>query len=1101
MVDRILISSDFLRANAKEQHSNCPWLHHILKRPIEKATSIAPILFASTESLEEGLSREQFFRLSNCSRFDSTINQFYFTAEEISAESLQYLSIFIRPDDLVIGYELSKGTKNLLDRIGAKWIDIWLHPVRYLDDILLAFTASDPDVYAEIARFNVPESVYELYADLYGMNTRRMIDKGRITGIAPDSALFVGQTLNDVSICRDGEMLSILNFKEQIERTAQEYNAFYYSRHPYVKRGDEDILRYIRKIGMLRTDIPSYTLISSGLVKKVVSISSSVLHEAKYFGVETECLFEPVLRLGGNFHTDHLSVFQDFVSPHFWEAVLRPLLPVNQCRETRFLVCKDKLRDALMFYWSYKDVDKVESMRHRVDAMQRQIGMIKKSASSAGSPATRKKFNPFEAGAEAALQVPWENVEKDFLNKIAACKIVSFDIFETLIERCLDYPKSLFELMQEEARSIVGCPSWNFLEDRQKARGMVKNGAHGEEITLGERYEALATERGFGDGMSQALLNMELGYERRLCRPRLAGKRLFDLAKKQGKRIILVSDTYFERDFVFELLKNAGYTGFTELFVSSDTGMLKSTGRMFRYIISVMQVKASDICHVGDNNVSDITRAREAGYEAFHLPWHSEQLKKTTMFHRSGALAFGNGSIQSAVRYLVSRRLYDVPAVRPSSGSQRDGRAADFGYSVLGVLFLGFAGWTMERAIDENITDLYFLSRDGDIAKKCYDIISRENPAAPKSHYLRVSRRSLFMAAIRNVDDVRTVLSQTFTPTTIDTLLKNRFDMPPVANDILVRIGVHDRNIRLSHMRNDFILNELAEIIGDEIVEKAKAEREVMMEYFASQGLDGNSRQAAVVDIGHRGTLQKLLTDILGNPEIRGYYFATQREAADEGSESVPCSAYLCENIDPGDKGHFYNTYLPMFESIFINDEDSLIRVKREGESFGFDCLNSDDDARKKLAANLHKGVVEFCQDAVAVFAELGLKPALESDEAVNDFLSVLKAPAHSAASLFQSIEFEREFSCAGRLPLFLFQGKRYNEAKSLWKEGVQALNRQLHRQGLKHRTQAKIYKILKLGIKKFGNDSQYARFVDSPYSTLADSRRWFLRVLSTLLA
>lgn len=1092
MLKRILITSDFLRANAREQRSNRPWLHTILERPIAHATGIAPIPFASVDESGQEMFRRQFFALSDCRRFDADIRQFHFTRDEITPASLQYLSIFIHPGDLVIGYELSPATKALIGDAGAEWIDVWLHPVRYLDDILLAFSASNADVYAAMAAFAVPESTFELYADLHRARITRQIDKGMIKGIDPDSALFVGQTLHDVSVCRDGAMLSILDFKERVEETARRHRSFYYSRHPHVRGGDEDILRYTGKIGMTPAPASCYTLLASGLVTQVLSVSSSVLHEAKYFGVAAECLFVPVLRLGTDFATDHLSIFHDFFSPHFWEAALRPLTPVVPCRETAFLDKKDKLRDALAFYWSYREIDKTEAMRHDVTALRKEMAAVKKSLPPrAAGRIAAKRPNPFER-EETALAAEWHEIEKDFLAGISPCSVVSFDIFETLIERRLDYPVSLFGLMQDDARRIAGAPGWDFVEDRRAARGMVRDGRHGEEVTLAERYDALARERGFAPGTGTRLLEMELAHERRLCAARASGKRLFELALERGKRIVLVSDTYFDKDFVLELLRTNGYAGFQDLFVSSETGRLKSTGSMFAALPAALGVKPSDICHVGDNQYSDVVRAREAGLRTLHRPWHSDIFKEQNRVHRNGGYAFAERPRQSAIRHLVSKRLYDRP--------RNPEPAADFGYAVLGPLFYGYAAWVLARAEEDGIRDLYFLARDGDIVKKCCDVLAGDDATRPRRHYLKVSRRALHMAAMRTPDDVKSVLSLPFGPATIDILLQNRFGLPPPDDALLAQAGIHDRTMALAHGRHKFILDNVAERIADTVLTRAQEEREAMTAYCASLGLDGNNAAAAVVDIGHRGTLQRLLMRLLGNDALRGYYFATQTDGTDVSEPAPSASAYLCENVAVADKSHFYNSNLPMFETVFLNGEDSLVRVFRDGEGFGFDHSPRGDAGGKRLAAELHRGALEFCADASGVFSLLGLEAGLEAPEAVAPFLAVLKAPDAEDAGLFEHVVFERYFTCNGETPLFVRSGKGYDSEKSLWKEGAAALNRRRERRGAKHMAQSVVYKLLKTGIRRFGNAAQYARFVESPYSTLADSRRRWLRLLSRLL-
>jgi predicted HAD superfamily hydrolase len=53
------------------------------------------------------------------------------------------------------------------------------------------------------------------------------------------------------------------------------------------------------------------------------------------------------------------------------------------------------------------------------------------------------------------------------------------------------------------------------------------------------------------------------------------------LAKHAGKKVIFVSDMYLPGAQIRQFLENAGYTNFSGLFVSSDTGCLKWSGRQW----------------------------------------------------------------------------------------------------------------------------------------------------------------------------------------------------------------------------------------------------------------------------------------------------------------------------------------------------------------------------------------------------------------------------------------------------------------------------------------------------------------------------------------
>lgn len=362
MINRVFIGSDPLMTSASEQAKNREWLVQILRAPLRRATGLEAAPFSSVDEGDLLLTREKFFTLSSIA-LDKTQTQFWFDDATISAASLDYLATFLKPTDLFIGYELSPQTRALFGKLGVAWIDIWLHPIRFLDDLLFAFSASSAAVYEAMKPFHISEDVFTLYADRLRVQYGRGFARRRHP-LQEGAALFIGQTMEDKAVCHQGKNLSLLDYKKDFEKAGRDYGRVYYSRHPYQRTGDEAIMTYVRSCPFAEvTEWPAYDLISSGALGKVFAISSSLVHEAQYFGLKTAFLFQPPLRYGTTFGKEYLSIYQTFVSPHFWAQALAPLMQTKPCEPIIFLSGKDKLRDMLGYYWSYHHIDKTESLR------------------------------------------------------------------------------------------------------------------------------------------------------------------------------------------------------------------------------------------------------------------------------------------------------------------------------------------------------------------------------------------------------------------------------------------------------------------------------------------------------------------------------------------------------------------------------------------------------------------------------------------------------------------------------------------------------------------------------------------------------------------
>ena len=167
---RIILASDFLMTHEQEQLSNLRWFADLLTRPLQLATHLEIHCLHGSMPGSVSLSRRKFFALSGI-EFDSNATQFFFREEDLSDASVRYLSENFEPGDLIIGYELSEVTRRLLTRIGVHYVDVWLHPVRYLDDILFAFSSNHADVFEKLCRYDLDPEHYRLYADRYRIST------------------------------------------------------------------------------------------------------------------------------------------------------------------------------------------------------------------------------------------------------------------------------------------------------------------------------------------------------------------------------------------------------------------------------------------------------------------------------------------------------------------------------------------------------------------------------------------------------------------------------------------------------------------------------------------------------------------------------------------------------------------------------------------------------------------------------------------------------------------------------------------------------------------------------------------------------------------
>ncbi len=1073
----IILISDILMTAEKEQFSNLRWFRDILDRRILKATGSFPLSMTSSLTNVEQFSRNTFFNLSNV-KLDIDELQFYFDDEEITSESIDFLLEFLPVESVVVAYELSRQTRRVLDRAGIVYIDVWLHPIRYLDDILFAFNTNCIDIRSKIDSYHMDEEYFYLYADKFKISTYKGFKRVEVL-LEQNSALFIGQTLTDKAICLDGKMLNLLDYKDKFINLTKKYNKVYYSRHPFVGSGDKHILKWLE--GFSNVEVvqhSAYHLLANPNIKSVHTISSSVVHEARFFNKESHFWFKPIFMLSRSpGKENYLSIYQDFVSPSFWSDILSPVVDTEPCQSIKFLSEKDKMRDMLGFYYSYKHVDKSEQARQTLLAVDRKVQRIDEHISSPIVNTIKKKTIQTQPKFAKYLL---ENLSlaKRLIKK---SEVVSFDIFDTLIQRKVESPNDIFSLMDIYAISL-GIKNFSYL--RGKSRGFVVDPS-GEEIPLSDRYSALVSRGDLEPDQAKSLLQYELDLELRVCERRLVGCELLAYALANKKRVVLISDIFFEKTFVETILANSGVNKYEKLYVSSEIGLLKHTGNLFHYVSNNLNVKPAGFIHFGDNYHADGEMARKHGFGSFILP--SNKIISDQVSYYTGPLGFDHPYVESVAKGLVNNKLFDGMFGDYSKGIyNRDPKK--FGYCAMGPMFSAFAAWLLKQSKKDGIETLYFLARDGEIIKKCYDILAEGDKGAPKSEYLLCSRRSVNVPRMQSIDDIVEVASVNFSPVTLKEIIFNRFGVcVSKFKKESLRISGFEKftdTIRFKEDLEKFI--HLLKLESEILLECAKEERYELLSYFDKKSFLENGK-FAVVDIGHNGTMQRSLSHLTRKPDLAGYYFVTYKGAEKTlGSIGLPYSSFLAHNADGKDNENLYSVYILMFELLFLNTSGSFVRFKN-GKHITLP-LNLE-KKRIKFIEHAHAGCIKYVDELFSATEGLLLTSSVDPHKIISPHVEFLRSPRFKDAEMFEGICFENVYSA--RNSQFICQYGA--EASSVvWKEGQNSLNEDRF-------SKFPIYlnHIMLIANKiKIINDNKYRKFITRPDVFFKDSRYRFVRRL-----
>lgn len=183
--------------------------------------------------------------------------------------------------------------------------------------------------------------------------------------------------------------------------------------------------------------------------------------------------------------------------------------------------------------------------------------------------------------------------------------IISFDIFDTLLLRNVLKPLDIFALVEKQNKVK------NFQKKRIKAEADSRKAINDYETTLDAIYQNLS----FSD--KEILKQKELEIEKDFLIANPFMKKAYDYSIKRKKKVIIISDMYLPKNFIFNVLKLNGYTNIP-IYLSCDYKKTKASKKLYEQIEIEEKYNKNKWLHIGDNIYSDIEAANDFGLNTYH---------------------------------------------------------------------------------------------------------------------------------------------------------------------------------------------------------------------------------------------------------------------------------------------------------------------------------------------------------------------------------------------------------------------------------------------------------------------------------------------------
>ena len=399
---------------------------------------------------------------------------------------------------------------------------------------------------------------------------------------------------------------------------------------------------------------------------------------------------------------------------------------------------------------------------------------------------------------------------------IAAADVVSFDLFDTLLQRNVSEPEDVlrFTLLKRAEEKGMSFPGFLYL--RQSAQAFLR------EPSLPEIYKTVGQWADLAPETAEALMECEVLAEAETVCPG-PGVPFLEEAASAGKEIVLTSDMYLTQAQLRRLLAAAGLPDGLRIFVSCECRKRKKDGLFGEVRAAYGGVR---VFHIGDSAENDVYPALRAGIGAALVPSPAECAAK-----ESAGTDAARGDSFSGGQAPFGRTDADVW-----------GQAERYAEDVAAPLLCGYLTWLLHESAEEDA--VFFPSRDGWLLYGLYGVVRKTYPDlhfAPSAYFF-TSRA----AALRAAGNAAELLNADHTGT-----------LAP--DEVLGRIcGVPADALRPASAYELYHRDSYYPEYGDALREASRDAREGLLRYLEKTGLSSLKR-CVFADFVSAGTTMRAL--------------------------------------------------------------------------------------------------------------------------------------------------------------------------------------------------------------------------------------------------
>ncbi|MCT7528318.1 HAD-IA family hydrolase [Aliarcobacter cryaerophilus] len=422
-------------------------------------------------------------------------------------------------------------------------------------------------------------------------------------------------------------------------------------------------------------------------------------------------------------------------------------------------------------------------------------------------------------------------IEQEYIDylKNEDIKIISFDIFDTLFFRKCGLPENIFlEMGENDLVKKLFFDSQNFKNYRINCEKEAYNKSKNEEIFLKDIYDNFSISK----KEKNNLLKLELKIENENLFLNEHIYKWIKLAKNYNKKVILISDMYLSlKDIKRIALNKLEKISFIDnIYISSEIGFRKATGKLFEYVLNDNYIKNNEILHIGDNIRSDINIANAIGIKTIFYNYDKN-------FHN----ILDNERIYLKDKFISKDYLRLLSYLSNPYKNEEEKFFYEIGSCFFGPILWEFSIWLKEIVDKQEIKQLNFFMREGFTFEKVFNRLFPDI----KTSKVEISRESTNFLNL-NLDDLSEVNFNKFKEFKVKDFYAAYFleindeKIKSIENELL-------KNLESIHYITDDILSR-----KDEIIKNINYQKKALKKYLKNLKINENS---TFIDFGGGATV------------------------------------------------------------------------------------------------------------------------------------------------------------------------------------------------------------------------------------------------------